>query len=51
MPRADMTKGVEHAFVGENAVGKRQLRDDVVEFIGHDRSSHMGCDDITNRWD
>ena len=42
MTRADMAEGVKHALVGENAVGERQLRDSVLQCIGHDRSSYWG---------
>ncbi len=38
---ADMAKAVEHAFVGDNAVGERELMADIVDDVGHNRSD---CD-------
>ena len=35
MTHADMAEGVEHAFVGENAVGERELRDQIGQIFGH----------------
>ena len=39
---ADMAEGVEHAFVGENAVGEREFGDEIVQRVGHNRSSWCG---------
>src|SRR5208283_2136071 len=38
MAHADVAEGVEHAFVGEDAIGERKLLDDIGQFIGHDYS-------------
>src|SRR5579884_2633637 len=35
MTYADVAEGVEHAFMGENAVGERELGDGVGEWLGH----------------
>ena len=35
MAHADMAEGVEHVFVGEHAVGERDLVADVGEIVGH----------------
>ena len=36
MAHADVAEGVEHALVGENAVGERKLGDQVGQILGHD---------------
>ncbi len=35
MAHADMTERVEHAFVGQNAVGERQFLDQFGHLFGH----------------
>jgi hypothetical protein len=35
MPNADMPEGIEHAFIGEDAIGSRQFSADLGERIGH----------------
>ena len=35
MPHADMAEGVDHALVGDNAVGERELAAGFEKRIGH----------------
>ena len=37
MAHADMAEGVEHAFVGDDAVGKREFGAGFGERVGHGR--------------
>ena len=36
MAHADMAEGVEHTLVGKNAIGERELRDQVGQILGYD---------------
>ena len=43
MAHADMTERVEHAFMGEDAVGQRKLRDDIGQSVGHGQVLEMAA--------
>ena len=43
MAHADMAEGIDHAFIGQDAVGKAEFRDEIGHIIRHGRSSKMAA--------
>ncbi len=43
MAHANVTEGVEHAFMGENSIGQRKLGDEVGRFVRHGRVLEMAA--------